>query len=103
MCSAAETDFLMWSWAQQSCWSQAADRLKSSWLRARTVALCLTIAVAVFVTAAGQFGDLYPLAGRILAWLGTASALLVARAVASRPASMSIEGQFHGIPRSFES
>lgn len=54
-------------WAQQSVWSQAANRLKRSLGRSRTVALGLAIAGAVAATLATQVATLSSVAGKALA------------------------------------
>jgi SMODS and SLOG-associating 2TM effector domain 1/Protein of unknown function (DUF4231) len=77
MGSATETELLRWAWDQQSIWSQTADRLQRSLSRIRTVALVLTVAAALFVTAAAQVPDSWSPAGRSLAWLGAVCAGLV--------------------------
>ena len=78
MSSANQSDLLTWAWNQQSIWSRAADRLKRNLVRVRTTALLLTIAAAMFATAAAQITDLSSTAGKILSWLATVCASLVA-------------------------
>jgi SMODS and SLOG-associating 2TM effector domain 1/Protein of unknown function (DUF4231) len=83
MNSANESDLLSWAWDRQSIWSQAADRLKRYLFWSRTAALLLTIAAAVFVTAAAQLADLSSAAGKVLSWLAAVCASLVALMQAS--------------------
>lgn len=52
----AVSDHVTWAWEAQSVWSQAADKLKHSLLRARNVSLALTIAAAVLAALAAQAG-----------------------------------------------
>lgn len=52
----AVSDYVTWAWEAQSVWSQAADKLKRSLLRARNISLALTIAAAVLTALAAQAG-----------------------------------------------
>jgi hypothetical protein len=77
--AAKKTDALAaWVWDQQSIWSQAANHLKASLLRARRNTLWLTIVAAISATAAGEIAHISSPAAKGLAWLAAVSAGLIA-------------------------
>jgi len=69
---------LAWAWDTQSVWSQAADKLKRSLVRARYQSLGLTILAAVLATGASQIGEWSVTAGRAVAGAASVCAGLVA-------------------------
>ncbi|MDT0442249.1 DUF4231 domain-containing protein [Streptomyces johnsoniae] len=77
-------------WDEQSVWSQAADRLKRGIDRARSGALALGIAAAVFGTAAAQLMGWSQLLGGALAF-GAALAAGVTPLLAGRAGPAAIE------------
>jgi len=72
------TSNLTWAWDKQSVWSQGANKLKQSLLRARSASLALTILAAVLATLAVQIGEASSVAGRCLAAGAAVSVGLVA-------------------------
>jgi hypothetical protein len=76
--ASAAASAVTWAWNQQSVWSQASSRLKTSLFRARSAALGLTIAAAVLVTAAAQVAELSSFLGQVLAWSAAVCASLAA-------------------------